>query len=112
MSIAVITGPTSGIGLGFAEEFARKGFDLVLVARDEARMQQLASRLHDEHGISSEVIAADLSVRADVDRVCERLGDATRPVAALVNNAGFGLRGAFLATSTDDEQRVLDVMVV
>lgn len=112
MSIAVITGPTSGIGLGFAEEFARKGFDLVLVARDQARLEDLGARLRDDFGVSSEIIPADLSVRADVDRVCERLADGGRPVTALVNNAGFGLRGAFLATSTDDEQRVLDVMVV
>lgn len=112
MPIAVVTGPTSGIGLGFAEEFARKGFDLVLVARDESRMAQLAARLHDQFGVSSEILPADLSVRVDVDRVAERLSDATRPVAALVNNAGFGLRGAFLATTVEDEQRLLDVHVV
>lgn len=112
MPTAVVTGPTSGIGLGFAEEFARKGFDLVLVARDQTRIGDLATRLRDEFGVSSEVLPADLSVRADVDRVAERLADGTRPVTALVNNAGFGLRGAFLTTTVDDEQRLLDVMVV
>ncbi len=111
MPTALITGPTSGIGLGFADEFARKGFDLVLVSRDGARLDDLGRQLLATYGVRSEVIIADLSVRQDVDRVAARLADPSAPVAALVNNAGFGLHTRFTATALDDEQRLLDVMV-
>lgn len=112
MPTALITGPTSGIGQGFAEHFARKGFDLVLVARDPARLQALADDLVSTHGVRCEVFPADLSFRSDVDRVAERLADRERPVAALVNNAGFGLRTPFADNAVEDEQRLLDVLVV
>lgn len=111
MPTALITGPTSGIGRGFAELFARKGYDLVLVARDEERLAALGEAVHAEFGVSSEILVADLAVRGDVDRVAERLADSVRPISALVNNAGFGLRTSFSRGSVDDEQRVLDVMV-
>jgi short-subunit dehydrogenase len=110
MATALITGPTSGIGTGFAEALARRGMDLVLVARDEDRLIGLAGRLQAEHGIACEVLVADLSVRADVDRVATRI--AARPVTFLVNNAGFGLHQPFAATDVEDEQRMLDVLVV
>jgi len=111
MPTALITGPTSGIGRGFADAFARKGFDLVLVSRDEARLSQLAAEVSSAYGITCEVIPADLSVRTDTDRVAARLADAQRPIGALVNNAGFGLNRSFLSGSVDDEQRMLDVLV-
>ena len=112
MPTVLITGPTSGIGRGFAEAFARKGFDLALVARDVTRLDALAAELFDAYGVGCEVIAADLAVREDVDRVAARLADPDRPVEALVNNAGFGLRLSFTKGSVDDEQRMLDVLVV
>lgn len=111
MPQALVTGPTAGLGRGFAEALARRGFDLILVSRDEARLRATAEELTAQYGIGCEVLPADLSVRADVDRVAERLQDAERPVTALVNNAGFGLRGSFLDATVDDEQRILDVMV-
>jgi short-subunit dehydrogenase len=111
MATALITGPTAGIGRGFADAFARKGFDLVLVARDEARLHAVADELSGTYGIGCEVLAADLSVRADTDRAAARLADRSRPVQALVNNAGFGLNRSFLGGSIDDEQRSLDVLV-
>jgi short-subunit dehydrogenase len=111
MPTALITGPTSGIGRGFADAFARKGFDLVLVARDEARLTALAAEVGAAYGIACEVMVADLSVREDTDRVAARLADPLRPIGALVNNAGFGLNRSFLAGSVDDEQRMLDVLV-
>ena len=111
MPQALITGPASGLGQGFADVLARKGFDLILVSRDEERLRATAADLTRRYGVTCEVLPADLSVRADVDRVAERLRDADRPVTALVNNAGFGLRESFLEASVDDEQRMLDVMV-
>jgi short-subunit dehydrogenase len=111
MATALITGPTAGIGRGFADAFARKGFDLVLVARDEKRLHAVASDLTQQYGVSCEVLPADLSERVDVDRVAARLTDPDHPVRVLVNNAGFGLNRSFLGSSIDDEQRSLDVLV-
>lgn len=112
MPTALVTGPTAGLGRGFADAFARKGFDLVLVSRDTARLEQVASELLAEYGVRCEVLPADLSRREDVDRVAARLSDPAAPVAALVNNAGFGLGGSFLRDDVEDEQRLLDVLVV
>lgn len=111
MPTALITGPTSGIGRGFALEYARRGFDLVLVARNTSRLTALADELQAAHGITSEVVTADLSVRTDVDRVAARLADPDRPVTALVNNAGFGLHASFAANDVEDEQRLVDVHI-
>lgn len=111
MPTALVTGPTAGIGRGFAEAFARKGFDLVLVARNEERLRALAEELGVAFGVACEVLPADLSDRSDIDRVAARLADADRPVDALVNNAGFGLNRSFLSSDIDDEQRSLDVLV-
>jgi short-subunit dehydrogenase len=111
MPTALITGPTSGIGRGFAQEFARRGFSLVLVSRDEEHLQALSSQLLAAFGVRSEVMTADLSIRADVDRVAARLSDTSAPIAALVNNAGFGLRSTFATDAIEDEQRLLDVLV-
>jgi short-subunit dehydrogenase len=111
MPTALITGPTSGIGRGFAVEFARRGFDVVLVARDETRLTELARELLSDYGVRSEVMPADLSIRADVDRVATRLADDAAPISALVNNAGFGLRSSFLGSTVEAEQRLHDVLV-
>lgn len=111
MPTALITGPTAGLGAGFAEAFARKGFDLVLVARDEGRLERMAGDLASRLGVKVEVLPADLADRSDTDRVAQRLTDPERPIQALVNNAGFGLRRSFLDSDVEDEQRALEVMV-
>lgn len=109
MGVALVTGPTAGIGRAFAEELARKGLDLILVARDRDRLAATAEELHGRYGVACEVVPADLSVRADVDAVAALLG--SRRVDVLVNNAGFGLSRAFEHSDVADEQRLLDVMV-
>ena len=111
MTTALITGPTAGIGLSFATLLAAEGADLVLVARDAAKLEELAARLRGQQGIACEVLAADLSVRSDSERVEARLADRERPIDLLVNNAGFGLNDPFSASPIDDEQRLLDVLV-
>ena len=108
---AVVTGPSAGIGLAFARALAGSGHDLVLVARDAARLEELAVALRAEFGIEVEVLPADLSDRAQMARVEERLADAARPVDLLVNNAGFGLKDRFLDNSADQETAMLDVLV-
>ena len=108
---ALVTGATAGLGRGFAEALAARGHDLVLVARDEGRLRDVAARLQEEHGVLAEVLAADLSDRERLRAVEERLTDPERPVDLLVNNAGFGLRGSFLDNDVEEEQAMLDVLV-
>lgn len=112
MTTALITGATAGLGRGFAAALAAKGHDLVLVARTQESLAEVAKELQAEYGVAAEVLVADLSVRADVDRVADRLADADRPVDVLVNNAGFGIREPFIKSTVEDEQQLLDVLVV
>src|SRR5690349_25017996 len=93
---SLVTGPTAGIGLSFAEHLAARGDDLVLVARNGARLEEVASRLRREHGVEVEVMVADLADRSQLAAVEARVADPSRPVDLLVNNAGFGLKHGFL----------------
>lgn len=108
---ALITGPTAGIGLAFAEQLAARGQDLVLVARDRARLEDLAARLSDSHDVDVEVLVADLADREQIAAVEARVADPERPVSLLVNNAGFGHKHPFTENSVEDEQEMLDVLV-
>lgn len=105
--VALITGPTSGIGAGYARRYARDGYDLVLVARDAQRLEQLAGELASEAG-SIEILPADLADAADRDKVADRLAAGVR---VLVNNAGFGTSGEFWESDPALLQKQLDVNV-
>ena len=109
---ALVTGPTSGIGEAFARLLASKGHDLVLVARDEDRLAALAESLSSAHGVTVEVLPADLSDREQLSVVEQRLLDRDRPIAVLVNNAGFGVKARFTRGEISDEQRMVDVLVI
>jgi short-subunit dehydrogenase len=108
---ALVTGPTAGIGREFARQLAARGHDLVLVARDKARLEELAEELKSTYAVSVEVLPADLGDRAQLAVVEARLADRDQPVDLLVNNAGFGLKEKFLTNSVEDEQRMQDVLV-
>ncbi len=90
----LVTGASSGIGATYADRFARRGHDLVLVARDAARLEALAERLRREAGIAVDVVQADLTAEADLARVEARLRDDGR-IGVLVNNAGAAVLGSF-----------------
>lgn len=105
-----MTGATSGIGAAFARALARRGWDLVLVARDADRLEREAEGYR-RQGRAVEVLRADLADRADVDRVAARLEDAARPVDLLVNNAGFSVREPLTGADVAQHDRAFEVMV-
>ncbi|MFV0252009.1 MAG: SDR family NAD(P)-dependent oxidoreductase [Beutenbergiaceae bacterium] len=96
MPTALITGGTSGIGAAFAVELASANYDLVLVARDGQRLASKQAEITERFGVQVETIAADLADTAQLDRVVERVADATAPIDLLINNAGFGVRADVL----------------
>ncbi|MDO5066033.1 MAG: SDR family NAD(P)-dependent oxidoreductase [Propionibacteriaceae bacterium] len=111
MARALITGATAGIGNAFARELAARGYDLVLVARDEERLNGIAEEFRQVHGVEVEVLRADLSVRDQVLAVADRLEDAELPVDLFINNAGFGLHASLLdASQLELHERAMDVM--
>lgn len=111
MGTALVTGASTGLGRAFAVELARRGHDLVLVARDRARLEALAEELHTTYAVTTEVLPADLADRDQTETVAARVRDVARPVDLLVNNAGFGLRRGFTSGDLADEEQALDVMV-
>ena len=90
----LVTGASTGIGATYADRFAHRGHDLVLVARDAARMEALASTLRQKTGVAIDVLKADLTAPADLARVEARLREDER-IGVLINNAGAGSHGAF-----------------
>ncbi|HRW17454.1 MAG TPA: SDR family oxidoreductase [Dermatophilaceae bacterium] len=109
MSTALVTGASSGIGLAFVRQLAERGHDVVLVARDRARLENLADDVERTYRVRAEILAADLTDRDQLGRVAARLGEAERPVDLLVNNAGHGLAKGFLAGDVADEERLLEI---
>jgi short-subunit dehydrogenase len=111
MATALVTGGTSGFGEAFAHELARRGNNIVLVARDEAALESVATTLHAKYGVDVEILRADLAHREQTQLVIKRLLDQDHPVDVLVNNAGFGLYGSLLAEDLSEQERAMEVMV-
>ncbi len=104
---ALVTGASSGIGKAIAERLAADGTRLVVVARDQARLEALAASVD----VDVEVLVADLGDRDALARVEDRLGDDDAPIDLLVNNAGFGLTGPFHELDINRESAVIDVNI-
>ncbi len=110
LGTALVTGASSGIGATYAEKLAKRGYDLVLVARDADRLKALAARLSSEHGIKADVLRADLSQRVDVLAVDRRLRD-DGSITLFVNNAGIGPKGSLLKADPDYLDQMVDLNV-
>jgi short-subunit dehydrogenase len=107
---ALVTGASSGIGAAYAERLARRGYDLILVARDQARLDGLASRIGSETGVTIESLRADLTVQADVLRVERRIRQ-QQDITMLVNNAGVGPDGPLVDGNLDYLDRMILINV-
>lgn len=108
---ALITGASSGIGATYAERLAKRGHDLLLVARDAQRLQALAERLRSAYGIAVEVLPADLTQQADVLKVERRLRE-DAAIGLLVNNAGVAMNGPLATADLERAQDMIQLNVV
>ncbi|WP_207909906.1 SDR family oxidoreductase [Rhizobium sp. BK251] len=107
---AMVTGASSGIGATYADRLARRGFNVVLVARDVTRLRELANRLSRQMNVRADVLQADLTNRLDIARVEKRLrGDESMKM--LVNSAGVGPRGRLLDNDIDHLDRMIALNV-
>jgi short-subunit dehydrogenase len=109
---ALITGASSGIGEAFADVFAAHGFDLVIAARREDRLRAVAARLQRQHGRTAHVIVCDLSDRVAAAKLCDEIAARGLTIDALVNNAGYGVSGLYVASPWARHEAMLQVMVM
>jgi short-subunit dehydrogenase len=111
VSTALVTGATSGLGAAFARALAAEGRDVVLVARDEARLESTMVALEQRFGVRATPLPADLATAEGCDRVAARLRTELQPVGILVNNAGIGIYRPFGRVPLATEERMLDLNV-
>jgi uncharacterized protein len=107
---ALITGASSGIGAIYADRLAARGYDLILVARNEDRLHDVADRVQQAHGRKATIVQADLGQRDDLARV-EAILKADPAITLLVNNAGFGAVTPLLESSVDRMEQMIDINV-
>ena len=106
---ALVTGATAGIGESFTRLLASKGFNIALVARDEARLHERAAGLREKYGVQTFVLPADLATNAGCASVEQYINEFE--IEVLINNAGFGINKAFTASDLSAEQDMFDVLV-
>jgi short-subunit dehydrogenase len=109
MTTALITGASAGLGTHFALALAAEGHDIILVARREDRLNQLAQQIRSRHGVGAHVFAADLAEPGAVAALADAVVRAGLAVGLLVNNAGFGARGAFAEMDGAMQARMIDL---
>jgi uncharacterized protein len=109
---AMVTGASAGIGQEIARQLAAGGTNLVLVARDQKRLEDRARHYATEYGVKVEIEPVDLTDPAQLLRIEQRVRDAARPIDLLVNNAGMGKLGTFHDLAVDVEQAVISLNVI
>jgi short-subunit dehydrogenase len=109
--LALVTGASAGIGASYAEYLAENGHNLVIVARDKARLDERAKDLEKRFGISVEVLSADLATNEGIKKVELRIENKALPFDVIINNAGFGINNSFIESNRQSESDLLDVLV-
>jgi short-subunit dehydrogenase len=109
--LALVTGASAGIGAAFADVFAANGFDVVITARRGAKLEAVAARLRERHGVTAHVIQVDHADPASAARLCEELQRRGLVIDALVNNAGYGVPGLYNAVPWQVHEDFVRVMV-
>src|SRR6266705_6646003 len=109
---ALITGASSGIGYELTKLFARDGYNLVLVARIQKQLMQMADELQEKYSVSVKVISKDLSAASAPEEIFTELQQESRGIDALVNNAGFATYGLFSETDLEAELQMMQVNMV
>ncbi|HML28528.1 MAG TPA: SDR family oxidoreductase [Hyphomicrobium sp.] len=107
---ALITGASTGIGAVYADRLAKRGYDLILVARDEQRLTALAQRLKADTGRKVEVLPADLTSKSDLAKVAKRLRE-DKAISLLLNNAGMGYNGSLAEANLDLTDKLIDLNI-
>jgi short-subunit dehydrogenase len=105
----LVTGASMGIGVDLAECFAKDGYDMILAARSEAALRDVAARLSANHGVKAAVFSVDLAQRGGGNRLAEAIKAAGLSVDVLVNNAGFGMAGAFAGSAAESQLGMIDL---
>lgn len=111
-SNALVTGASAGIGAAFAREFARRGLDLVLVARRKERLNALAQELEHTFGVAAHVLTADLADPGAPEAIFAKMDDMGLRIDVLLNNAGFGVPGTLNEPKWQRHRDCLEVMAV
>lgn len=106
LPVVLVTGASTGIGAVYADRFAKRGHDLVLVARNQSRLNDVAARLRADYGVAVDILNADLTQSADLARVEARLRD-NASIGVLVNNAGTTIPGGFVDQTPDAIEKLI-----
>lgn len=109
---ALVTGASGGIGESFARLFAKHGVNLILVARSTDALEVIKQEIENKYQLEAQVIVADLSKIQEVERVAETIQNNGWQVSYLINNAGFGNKGAFIETQWPREHEMIELNVV